>query len=83
MMILVGLIFIVVGVNIYHSQRRNVMERREEIGHIADPGGLSAGGKTDFSPRGDSYWYNRVFVGSNCRAAQQLKTSGLFFPPAR
>ncbi|MBI9103442.1 MAG: ABC transporter permease [Spirochaetales bacterium] len=32
MKILVGLIFLVVGVNIYHSQKRNVMERQEEIG---------------------------------------------------
>ncbi len=32
MMILVGLIFLVVGLNIYYSQKRNVMERQEEIG---------------------------------------------------
>ena len=32
MIILVGLIFLVVGVNIYHSQKRAVMERQEEIG---------------------------------------------------
>jgi lipoprotein-releasing system permease protein len=32
MFLLVGLIFIVVGLNIYQSQRRIVLERREEIG---------------------------------------------------
>jgi lipoprotein-releasing system permease protein len=32
MFILVGLIFVVVGLNIFQSQRRVVMERREEIG---------------------------------------------------
>jgi lipoprotein-releasing system permease protein len=32
MFLLVGLIFIVVGLNIYQSQRRMVLERREEIG---------------------------------------------------
>jgi lipoprotein-releasing system permease protein len=32
MFLLVGLIFIVVGLNIFQSQRRTVLERREEIG---------------------------------------------------
>ena len=32
MFILVGLIFIVVGLNIYQAQRRSVLQRREEIG---------------------------------------------------
>jgi len=32
MMLLVGLIFVVVGVNIYQSLRRSVVERTEEIG---------------------------------------------------
>lgn len=32
MFVLVGLIFIVVGLNIFQSQRRSVLERREEIG---------------------------------------------------
>jgi lipoprotein-releasing system permease protein len=32
MFVLVGLIFIVVGLNIYQAQRRSVLERREEIG---------------------------------------------------
>jgi lipoprotein-releasing system permease protein len=32
MFILVGLIFIVVGLNIFQAQRRSVLERREEIG---------------------------------------------------
>jgi lipoprotein-releasing system permease protein len=32
MFILVGLIFIVVGLNIFQAQRRAVLERREEIG---------------------------------------------------
>jgi lipoprotein-releasing system permease protein len=32
MMLIIGLIFIVVGVNIYHSLRRSIYERRDEIG---------------------------------------------------
>jgi lipoprotein-releasing system permease protein len=32
MMVLIGLIFIVVGFNIYHSQKRTVLEKKEEIG---------------------------------------------------
>jgi lipoprotein-releasing system permease protein len=32
MFVLVGLIFIVVGLNIFQGQRRNILERREEIG---------------------------------------------------
>ncbi|MDR0472093.1 MAG: ABC transporter permease [Treponema sp.] len=32
MFVLVGLIFIVVGLNIYQSQRRTVLERQEEVG---------------------------------------------------
>jgi lipoprotein-releasing system permease protein len=43
MFILVGLIFIVVGLNIYQSQQRIVLERREEIGLLRAVG---AGEKT-------------------------------------
>lgn len=39
MFILVGLIFIVVGLNIYQAQRRAVLERREEIGLLRAIGG--------------------------------------------
>ena len=39
MFILVGLIFIVVGLNIYQAQRRIVLERREEIGLLRAVGG--------------------------------------------
>jgi len=39
MFILVGLIFIVVGLNIYQAQRRSVLERREEIGLLRAIGG--------------------------------------------
>ena len=39
MFILVGLIFIVVGLNIYQAQRRTVLERREEIGLLRAVGG--------------------------------------------
>jgi len=40
MFILVGLIFIVVGLNIFQSQRRTVLQRREEIGLLRAVGGL-------------------------------------------
>ncbi|MBN2051002.1 MAG: ABC transporter permease [Spirochaetales bacterium] len=39
MMFLVGLMFLVVGVNIFHSQRRAVYERQEEIGILKSVGG--------------------------------------------
>jgi lipoprotein-releasing system permease protein len=39
MFILVGLIFIVVGLNIFQSQRRTVLQRREEIGLLRAIGG--------------------------------------------
>jgi len=39
MFILVGLIFIVVGLNIYQAQRRTVLEYREEIGLLRAIGG--------------------------------------------
>ncbi len=39
MFILVGLIFLVVGLNIFQSQRRAVLQRREEIGLLRAVGG--------------------------------------------
>lgn len=39
MFILVGLIFIVVGLNIFQAQRRSVLEKREEIGLLRAIGG--------------------------------------------
>jgi len=38
MMILMGLIFLVVGVNIYNAQKRNVIDRYEEIGILRSLG---------------------------------------------
>ncbi|MDR2808025.1 MAG: ABC transporter permease [Spirochaetaceae bacterium] len=39
MFVLVGLIFIVVGLNIFQAQRRTVLERREDIGLLRAVGG--------------------------------------------
>lgn len=42
MMLVIGLIFIVVGVNIKHSLERSVVERREEIGILMSLGATSS-----------------------------------------
>ncbi|MCX7025727.1 MAG: ABC transporter permease [Spirochaetes bacterium] len=42
MMLLVGLIFVVVGLNIYHAMKRNVFERMEEIAVMKAIGAESA-----------------------------------------
>jgi lipoprotein-releasing system permease protein len=42
MFILVGLIFIVVGLNIFQAQRRSVLQRREEIGLLRAVGGTKS-----------------------------------------
>ena len=48
MMILVGLIFIVVGANIYHALKRTVVERAEEIGVLKSLGASSRAVQTVF-----------------------------------
>jgi lipoprotein-releasing system permease protein len=48
MMVLIGLIFIVVGVNIYHSLKRTVYERIEEISVLRATGGSPLAVRTIF-----------------------------------
>ena len=48
MMLVIGLIFIVVGVNIKHSLERSVMEKREEIGVLMSLGASSLSIRTIF-----------------------------------
>lgn len=48
MMLVIGLIFIVVGVNIKHSLERSVVERKEEIGIFLSLGSTSLSIKTIF-----------------------------------
>ncbi len=47
-MLLIGLIFLVVGVNIYNSLKRSVYERREEIAVLRSLGARSSGIKAVF-----------------------------------
>jgi lipoprotein-releasing system permease protein len=69
MFILVGLIFIVVGLNIFQAQRRAVLERREEIGL------LRAVGAGDLSVRLIFVWDG--FLTGLCGAAAGM-VPGLF-----
>lgn len=48
MMLIIGLIFIVVGVNIKHSLERSVVERKEEIGILMSLGATSLAIRTIF-----------------------------------
>jgi len=48
MMLVIGLIFIVVGVNIKHSLERSVVERKEEIGILMSLGATSSSIRTIF-----------------------------------
>jgi lipoprotein-releasing system permease protein len=78
MFILVGLIFIIVGLNIFQAQRRSVLERREEIGL------LRAVGATDLAVRLVFVWDGCIigFAGAGTGMALGLLTSsniGAFF----
>lgn len=63
MMILVGLIFIVVGANIYHALKRTVVERAEEIGILKSLGASSRGVQTVFLVDGIFIGFSGGFIG--------------------
>jgi lipoprotein-releasing system permease protein len=78
MFILVGLIFIIVGLNIFQAQRRSVLERREEIGLFR------AVGATDLAVRLVFVWDGCIigFTGASIGMALGLLISnniGAFF----
>jgi lipoprotein-releasing system permease protein len=71
MFILVGLIFIIVGLNIFQAQRRSVLERREEIGL------LRAVGASDLAVRFVFVWDGAIigFAGAGIGMALGLLIS--------
>jgi len=63
MFILVGLIFIVVGLNIYQAQRRAVLEHREEIGLLRAVGGDKQAVRLIFVCDGAIIGFSGAFAG--------------------
>ena len=63
MFLLVGLIFIVVGLNIFQSQRRAVLEHREEIGLLRALGGSEKASRLIFSCGGAIIGFMGASVG--------------------
>ncbi|WP_461256628.1 ABC transporter permease [Treponema sp. R80B11-R83G3] len=78
MFILVGLIFIVVGLNIFQAQRRAVLQRREEIGLLRAIGGTQTEVRFVFVLDGAIIGLTGAFIGLIIGLAVALNISGFF-----
>jgi len=78
MFILVGLIFIVVGLNIFQAQRRSVLQRREEIGLLQAVGGSRRAVRFVFVLDGAIIGLAGAFIGMFLGLAIALHISGFF-----
>jgi len=78
MFILVGLIFIVVGLNIFQAQRRSVLQRREEIGLLRAVGGTQTEVRFVFVFDGAIIGLTGAFIGLIIGLAVALNISGFF-----
>ena len=64
MLLIVGLIFIVVAVNIYHSMKRSVRERLEEMALLKAIGGTPSGVRRIFLLQGGIIGLSGCFLGT-------------------
>ena len=78
MFILVGLIFIVVGLNIFQAQRRSVLQRREEIGLLRAVGGSRRAVRFVFVLDGAIIGFTGASIGMIFGLAIALHISGFF-----
>jgi len=78
MFILVGLIFIVVGLNIFQAQRRAVLQRREEIGLLRAVGGTQTEVRFVFVFDGAIIGLAGAFIGLIIGLAVALNITGFF-----
>jgi lipoprotein-releasing system permease protein len=78
MFILVGLIFIVVGLNIFQAQRRSVLQRREEIGLLRAVGGTQSAVRFVFVLDGAIIGLTGASIGLFIGLAVALNTTGFF-----
>jgi lipoprotein-releasing system permease protein len=78
MMSLVGLIFIVVGVNIFHSMRKAVYERMEEVAILKALGGRPAAVQAVFVLNGAAAGLGGAAVGLAAGSAIALNVNAVF-----
>jgi lipoprotein-releasing system permease protein len=78
MFILVGLIFIVVGLNIFQAQRRAVLQRREEIGLLRAVGGTQTEVRFVFVFDGAIIGLAGAFIGLIIGLSVALNITGFF-----
>jgi lipoprotein-releasing system permease protein len=79
MFVLVGLIFIVVGLNIFQSQRRAVLERREEIGLLRAVGATDTAVRLVFTCDGFLIGITGAVLGLGAGLLIAAHISGFFY----